>query len=186
MKRTRNIFLIILSLAAAGVLLVAGTTQAAFSSVSVNLENTFRLGEFGGPSLQECLDRIMADISGKNVLAGAHQNYNHKDSWSLRIADFVSGGSDGSNIYDISNPVSGSQVVLRNDNMDVGEKEWNPMMFITGNGEYGYGSISNRSDFSKLFGTMVIVKENGAHNPISYFVVGEDGKLGALQTIELP
>jgi hypothetical protein len=176
----------ILSLVAAGVLLLGGTTQATFSSVSVNLENSFKMGEFGGPSLQECLDRIMADIKSSSVLKGANQNYQNKNSWSFRIKAHVSGGANGTNIYSFSNPVSGSQLVLRHESMDVGEKEWNPMMFITGNGSYGYDSIANHPDFSRLFGTMVIIKENGAHNPISYFVVGKDGKLGTLHSIELP
>ncbi len=192
MKKISAGLLLIFVLTAVFSLLVDGTTNALFSSSSLNLGNTFAAGSFE-PTLKEKLDCIVADVVKNNVLNGAHQNFNNTNSWSYKIQDYISGGSSHSNIYGYQNPVSantppyyGQHVVRVTRFTFMDSSNNNPMVVISNWNMFNYNNIKNSPYFNVLKGSIIFYKPNSKNEPISYFYIDENGELGPLQTLELP
>lgn len=190
MKKLSLVLLIVLSLTIILSLFVDDSTNALYSNSVVNLENSFSTGNFE-PTLQEKLDIIIADIVKKGVLEGANQNFYLWNSWSYKIEDYVSGGSNKSNIYGYQNPVSADtppfygKVVLRYSFFSSDSKYNNPLMVITCWDDFDYDNVQRLRNFNAYKGSMIIYKPNGNHS-ISCYVIKANGELGPLQTLEIP
>jgi hypothetical protein len=188
MKKVNYILLSIISLMTVGVLFMSGTTQATYNSTMVNLNNSFSTGNFSGPSLQERIDIIVADLLNNHVL----DHEDHWNSWADLIEAYVEGGTNGSNIYGYANPVSENnkpyygQLVLNGDRVGSNKKNWNPMLFITSSFLYDYNWVSHSSDLSKLYGSLIIYKPFWEQQIVYYYIIEENGNLGQLQSFELP
>lgn len=186
MKKISAAFLVTFIILAAFAALMSDSTVARYSSVSVNFNNTFTAANYAGPSLQEQINLMMNDILQKGILEKANQNFNHKKSWAIKISDYLIGNSGGSNIYGFQNPVSSLSTVLMTNSLDIPEGSWNPAVFIASGSEFDHNAISSHPNFSRLFGTMMIVKQQGQKSPVTYYAIEADGTLGGLNSFPLP
>jgi hypothetical protein len=185
LKQFRSALLVLFSIIIVLSVIIDDNTAAWFLSDDQLTANFSAADDFGGPSLQDHLDQIIADLLQDSVLEGAHQNFYPKHSWSYRIQAYVSGGSNNSNIYGFENPVSQSGRVLRSAALWGGEQDSNPMLFITNNFFFSHGWIRFNAQYSRLFGSLILYKPNNP-SPMEYFVIDEEGELGELNTLELP
>lgn len=191
MKKISAGILIVFIMAVVFSLLISEKTNALFTDSASNLGNVFQAGSFE-PSLQEKLDIIIADVLQNNVLDGAHQNFNHKDSWGVKLWEYISGGSPGSNIYDYQNPISANtppyygKMVVRLSKFNLEEEYYNPVLLITNLDSFDYDNVQDLSYFNLVKGSMIIYKPNGNSKPVSYYVINENGQLGPLKTFDLP
>jgi hypothetical protein len=187
MKKANYIFLSIISVIVIGVFLIGGPTGATYSATMVNLNNTFSTGNFGGPPLQDRINRIVSDLLNDHVLD--HVGWN---DWGDLIKDYVEDGKKGTNIYGYVNPVSADQkpyhgqLVLNSDRIGSSKKNWNPMLFITSSLAYDHNWVKRSPDYSKLYGSLVIYKPFWEAHTVYYYVIEEDGQLGPLQSFQMP
>lgn len=188
MKRLNTTLFLLLGLVMVCALFISEQSGARFTSASLNVENVFTFAQ-SGPGLQDKINQIVADISAQNILDGAHQNYNNKNSWSFKILNFVSGGSEVTNIYDFQNEVSADMPPFYGKNVvrmtDSSLSSSNPAVIITNEKDFDYSRIQQIGIYDQLRGTMIFFRRNG-NQPLYYFVIEKDGTLGGLNTLDTP
>jgi hypothetical protein len=178
-------------------LLFSGDSVALFSSFSDTITFSFSAKEAHISSLQENLDLMIKDIRDAQILKGANHQYQPigsppTNAWSRIIENYLKESGPDTNRFGFSNPLSSSGKVINLNTLELNRTDWNPIVFIADGADFNFDSIPNpplteeHAKYARLWGSMIIYKSFGRHEPIFYFVIGEDGVKGELNSFKLP
>jgi hypothetical protein len=190
-------FLVCFLLTILVVLLISGDSVALFSSFSDTITLSFSAEETQNSSLQENLGLMIEDIRAAQILKGANHQYQPQGSpppnaWSRIIENYLKEGGADTNRFGFTNPLSNSGKVINYNTLELNQTDWNPAVFIADGVDFNFDSIPNpplteeHANYARLWGSMIIYKSFGRHEPIFYFLIGEDGVKGELNSFQFP